>query len=412
MLLLLHLPLACSTHEPEPPIAAQLFALRPTSGPTAGGTVLTFSGAHLVPSSGQGPVCRFGYGDLTSNGRFRGRASHGIVTCVAPVANVGYEVAVELSVDNERFTSSGFRFTYYHEAVVSLASPSAGPAAGGTTVTVTGFNFAATAGLQCAFGWRRVPATYLNFQHVRCGAPMHAANGTVTFSFEESQLHMRIDQNDVDGLAALGGEALLAAGLLRLADERPRRSSRPLAPPVGASLHPQRGGGGQQPLPLPQDRRIATMLGSSARDARVSGGLVRNEGVQVGCGVLSFAVPRDTHVAPRGFSAEFELLMRGEAARGAVLSYGLLRPDDASVPAPPPPPDEDSGEPAEPTYVYDVSQTSGHGGVGGVHQGSNAASPALPPAAVCSLSDGPTHTTRFWQEGRLACGMSLVLHMA
>ena len=47
---------------------------------------------------------------------------------------------MEVSVDGgASFTSAGYRFRYYHEAMVESASPSSGPAAGGTLVSVTGF---------------------------------------------------------------------------------------------------------------------------------------------------------------------------------------------------------------------------------------------------------------------------------
>ena len=56
--------------------------------------------------------------------------------------------------------------------IVSV-DPPAGQVDVATLVTLGGYNFApAAAGLlQCAFGWRRVPATFVDFQHVRCAAP-------------------------------------------------------------------------------------------------------------------------------------------------------------------------------------------------------------------------------------------------
>lgn len=123
---------ALALHEPVP----TLIGLTPTSGPAAGGTVLTISGAGL--SRGLPHVCKFGHGSLTASGRFRGRTSHGIVTCVAPPATAGYEATVEVSADGgTTYTSDGLSFRFYHEAVVSASSPSSGPAAGGTLVSVT-----------------------------------------------------------------------------------------------------------------------------------------------------------------------------------------------------------------------------------------------------------------------------------
>ena len=78
------------------------------------------------------------------------------------------------------------RFGYYHEAPVVLsASPSSGPAAGGTVVSVTSDNVAPTVDLQCAFGsLQRSPATLVDSRTVRCLSPSQTANGSLSFGFE------------------------------------------------------------------------------------------------------------------------------------------------------------------------------------------------------------------------------------
>ena len=141
--------------EPEPPYGAadpptpppaEILALKPSSGPTTGGTVITLFGTHLEPlQSTLSPICRFGESGLSSDGKFSGKASYGIVTCTVPAAYAGYEVAVELSLDGGSvYTTAGHRFRFYHEAFVESASPSSGPAAGGTLVRVTGYTRAYT----------------------------------------------------------------------------------------------------------------------------------------------------------------------------------------------------------------------------------------------------------------------------
>ena len=336
----------------------RLFALAPATGPTRGGTLVSLSGAHLQPEEGEAPICRFGLGGLLSRGGFRGVASHGIVTCTAPPADSGYEVAVELSLDGgTSFTRAGYRFSYYHEAEVRSASPSSGPAAGGTLVTVTGYNFGHEAPnlLQCAFGWRRVPATLLDFEHLRCTAPANTANGSLSLSFEDQRLHLVIDQVAVRGHASIAGAAELGDGVLTLAEERlfPPPSGPfpppPPPPPRGfVSTYSAAGGtatfvgtrpahdAGAVARPAGRfgethsgDSRIGSIGGSSSSSIGSDWG-VRNEAVQTACGVLSVSVPRDTHVPPRGFAASFELLMRGEGARGIALSYGELQPTAAS----------------------------------------------------------------------------------
>ena len=106
--------------ELAPPI---LYDMAPVSGPTRGGTIVSLSGAHLVPhAAAVPPVCRFGLGRLLARGSFRGIASHGVVTCSAPPADSGYEVAVELSLDGgASFTRSGFRFTYVRSRAARAA---------------------------------------------------------------------------------------------------------------------------------------------------------------------------------------------------------------------------------------------------------------------------------------------------
>ena len=230
------------THASSPP-NPELFDLRPTLGPTVGGTVLTFSGAHLTLGSQY--LCRFGHGGLLSVGSFQGRSSHGLVTCASPPAGdagITSSVSVELSLDSgATFTSGGFRFGYYQEAVVLSASPSSGPAAGGTVVSVTSDNVAPTVGLQCAFGsLQRSPATLVDSRTVRCVSPSQTANGSLSVSFEGGTLGLRIEERDMDGHAMLAGAAVLTGDVLELASSSGVgghvRATPPAPPPVLPSV--------------------------------------------------------------------------------------------------------------------------------------------------------------------------------
>ena len=358
--------------EPEPPYGAadpptpppaEILALKPSSGPTTGGTVITLFGTHLEPlQSTLSPICRFGESGLSSDGKFSGKASYGIVTCTVPAAYAGYEVAVELSLDGGSvYTTAGHRFRFYHEAFVESASPSSGPAAGGTLVRVTGYNFARTPGLQCAFGWRRVPATMIDFEHLHCSSPPHTANGSMSLSFEHNELRLTIDEHGVDGLAALAGEARLSHGVLALAEQRvvpvdPGPFPPPPPPPPDAFesaaaaapdsfLGPywSQGAGADASSTV---RSIGGSSSSSSSSSRGEGSSsstrgvssrssllrrIENDQVLAGCGVLSIASPRDTQAAPRGFSASFEMLLQGEAARGLSFSYGDIQPESGTT---------------------------------------------------------------------------------
>ena len=179
-----------------------LISMVPASGPVEGGTRLTIAGAGLILSD-TSRICRFGHGPGSEvPATFEGRSSHGRVFCTAPPARSGYVVDVELSIDGGgSFVGRDFTFTYFHEAVVSSVSPNSGPAVGATLVRVTGFNFAPTAGLSCLFGWRRAPATYLDFQTVRCAAPEHAANSSLRLSFDgapDNELGLALEDAAVD----------------------------------------------------------------------------------------------------------------------------------------------------------------------------------------------------------------------
>ena len=264
------LAIAAAVHARPP----DLLSLVPTSGPVEGGTRLTLTGAGL--SGGFSFVCRFGQGQRSQvPGTFEGSSSHGRIYCIAPPAHAGYEVLVELSLDGGgSYVGRNFSFTYFHEVVVSAISPDSGPAAGATLVRVSGYNFAPTAGLSCIFGWRYTTATYVDFQMVTCAAPEHAANSSVRLSFEDVSLGMVLDDATISGTAELAGEAAAAEGVLW----------------------------------------IGRVPGSAARGTA-------DYAVRAGCGLLALRVSRDTHAPPQGFSAQFGLLMRGEAT-GLTFSYG------------------------------------------------------------------------------------------
>ena len=249
----------------------------PTSGPTLGGTLVTFSGAAFT--SGAQPACRFGHSSSSVPGTFAGVSTGGTVTCAAPAAEAGYEVPVEMSVDNVSFTAAGHTFTYYHEVVVSASSPSSGPADGGTRVTVHGYNVLPSPLLRCVFGWRRVRAAYVDFENAACVAPAHTANGSVSLAFENGLEALPDDGATGATARALGGALSVADGVLRL-------------------------GGG-------------------------AGGVGPTDGVAKGCGLLALEVDRGTSAAPRGFRARFEYFfdteesLAGSSPKGIVLSYGL-----------------------------------------------------------------------------------------
>lgn len=104
--------------------------INPASGPTAGGTSVVITGSNLTAAS----AVRFGGTAATS---FTVNSSTQI-TATAPAGAVG---AVDVTVTTAGGTSATHAndvFTYVAAPTVTGVSPTAGPVAGGSTVTITG----------------------------------------------------------------------------------------------------------------------------------------------------------------------------------------------------------------------------------------------------------------------------------
>ncbi|MGX1761893.1 IPT/TIG domain-containing protein [Streptomyces lydicus] len=114
------------TYAPAP----VLTTLTPTSGPTAGGNVVTINGTGL---SGASSV-KFGgsSGVIVTNTATQ-------ITVIAPAGGVG---SVNVTVTTAGGTSNGLAYTYVAvpAPVLSSLSPTSGPTAGGNVVTINGTN--------------------------------------------------------------------------------------------------------------------------------------------------------------------------------------------------------------------------------------------------------------------------------
>jgi hypothetical protein len=147
---------------------ATVSALNPNSGPTAGGNVVTITGANLSNAS----AVSFGVTPATS---------FSVVgpTQISAVAPPGTAETVDVTVTTPGGTSptgTSDHYTYVAAPTVSGLSPNAGSAGGGTGVTITGTNFTgATAvhfGVASATNVSVVGATSIT-------ATSPAGNGTV-----------------------------------------------------------------------------------------------------------------------------------------------------------------------------------------------------------------------------------------
>ena len=98
-------------------------------------------------------------------------------------------VPLSVSVNGRDFEAVPGGFTYYTPPAASAVSPAVGPAAGSTSLVVTGYAIGAAYGtqLECMLGGLVVEATRLNHSAVRCTSPnatalLEAAGGAVARS--------------------------------------------------------------------------------------------------------------------------------------------------------------------------------------------------------------------------------------
>ena len=107
-------------------------SVEPRRGPAGGGTYVNVTGAGFSPRAAQlGYVwCRF---NATRAAAFWLSVSE--LHCIAPAHAVG-AVGVEVTVNEQQYTSDGARFEYAPLALQSV-HPVSGPVVGGTLVEVT-----------------------------------------------------------------------------------------------------------------------------------------------------------------------------------------------------------------------------------------------------------------------------------
>jgi len=123
--------------------------ISPTSGPSAGGTTVTITGSGFTGAT------RVTFGSLAATSFMV--VSDTEITAVSPpqTASTRY-VAVTTIGKTSKPVASVDQFTYTTPApVISMISPTSGPSAGGTTVTITGSNLSGAT--RVVFGG--VPAT-------------------------------------------------------------------------------------------------------------------------------------------------------------------------------------------------------------------------------------------------------------
>jgi hypothetical protein len=105
----------------------------PNAGPTAGGTSLTITGTNLTGATsvmfGATAAASFTVNSATS------------IAATTPAESSGTVDVVVTTAGGSSATSAADQFTYSDAPTVTNISPASGPAAGGTSVTITGTNF-------------------------------------------------------------------------------------------------------------------------------------------------------------------------------------------------------------------------------------------------------------------------------
>jgi large repetitive protein len=121
--------------------APSVGAIAPSSGPTAGGTVVTITGANLTDTT----AVRFG----TIAATFLINSATQITATAPPGAAATVDVTVTTPAGASA-TGTGDHYTYTSAPIVSAVSPASGATAGGNSVTITGGNL--TGATSVSFG--------------------------------------------------------------------------------------------------------------------------------------------------------------------------------------------------------------------------------------------------------------------
>ena len=151
-------------------------SVAPVLGPTVGGVLIQVAGTNFV--AGSGLTCRFGAG-VPVSAQLISRTQ---VECISPALAAG-NVTLEVSINNQDYSSSGVVFEVLPVVTVLETRPREGPVGGGTLVVVQGAAYSdRSASLDyifCRFGTERSPGRYISDEALECVSPVHAA-GNVT----------------------------------------------------------------------------------------------------------------------------------------------------------------------------------------------------------------------------------------
>ena len=106
-------------------------SISPSSGPSAGGTSVTITGANLANAT----AVKFGSNTATVNSNTATQ-----IVALAPAGSAGTVDVTVATAGGTSATSPADQYTYAAPPTVSSISPTSGPTLGGTVVTITGTN--------------------------------------------------------------------------------------------------------------------------------------------------------------------------------------------------------------------------------------------------------------------------------
>jgi hypothetical protein len=152
-----------------PPV--QVAAVEPWSGPVGGATRMVVRGTWAP--FGAGPLsCRVGGAVVPATLELFGAS----VRCSTPPKQAPEQAAlVEVSMNGQQYHQGNASFHYYARPVVLAVSPASGPTLGGTPVTVSGLEFAASSNNLCRWGAVTTDVIVLSAVQLACSSPSLSA---------------------------------------------------------------------------------------------------------------------------------------------------------------------------------------------------------------------------------------------
>lgn len=138
------------------------------SGAISGFETAVIRGTNFISTSHL--ECRFG-GHSRVPAAF---ISTSEVRCDLP-PSIGHELtSLEISLDGDSYAPAGPIMVGKEEESLLVLDPWSGPKGGGTLVVVSGRGFSPTAGIECLFGHKAVPAIWLSGEAIQCESPAFA----------------------------------------------------------------------------------------------------------------------------------------------------------------------------------------------------------------------------------------------